>query len=205
MNKKLIVVGYDPEIIEMILSLDEFLIEGYIDIHETHNDIFKLNYLGNDEYFSKKYSYQSTHQLIITIDDNTKREFLFNFYKRHSYEFAKLISKKSNVSKFCSIGEGCIIQDLSNISFNVTLGINIKINTGTNVMHDVIIGDHSTFAPNSVVLGYVKIGNSCFIGSNSTLLPSIVIDSNSILGAGCVATKNLEQGVYAGVPARRIK
>ena len=72
-------------------------------------------------------------------------------------------------------------------------------------MHDVIIGDHSTVAPNTVVLGYVEIGNCCFIGSNSTILPNITISANSILGAGCVATKNLEQGVYAGVPAKKLK
>lgn len=205
MKRKIIIIGYDPEIIEMILSLDDYFIDGYVDVNKINNDFFKINYLGNDEYFSNKYSYQSSHQLIITIDDNAKREFLFNFYKKHSFEFATVVSKKSNISKFCCIGKGCIIQDLTNISFNVNLGNNVKINTGANVMHDVTIGNHSTIAPNSVILGYVKIGYCCFIGSNSTLLPNITIDANSILGAGCVATKNLEQGVYTGVPARKIK
>jgi sugar O-acyltransferase (sialic acid O-acetyltransferase NeuD family) len=189
----------------MILNLDDSFIDGYVDVNKVESDFFKINYLGDDEYFSNKYSYQSTHQLIITIDDNAKREFLFNFYKGHSYEFAKLISKKSNVSKFCQIGDGCIIQDLTNISFNAILGKNVKVNTGTNVMHDVVIGDHSSLAPNAVILGYVNIGKGCFIGSNSTLLPNITIEANSILGAGCVATKNLVQGIYAGVPARKIK
>jgi len=206
MKRKIIIIGYDPEIIEMILSLDDCFIDGYVDINEAKNDLFKINYLGNDEYFSsKKYSYQSSHQLIITLDDNSKREFLFNFYKKHSFGIATVISKKSNVSKFCSIGEGCIIQDLTNISFNVKLGNNVKINTGANVMHDVIVGDHSTLAPNAVILGYVKISNGCFIGSNATLMPSIIVNEKSILGAGCVATKSLETGVYAGVPARKIK
>ena len=205
MKKKIVIIGYDPEIIEMVLSLDNYFIDGYVDINKTNNDFFKINYLGSDEYFSNKYSYQSSHQLLITIDDTEKRKSLFNFYKEHSFEFATVVSKKSNMSKFCRIGKGCIVQDLANISFNVTLGNNIKINTGTNVMHDVMIADHSTLAPNSVVLGYVKIGQCCFIGSNSTLLPSITIDANSTLGAGCVATKSLVQGVYMGVPARKIK
>ena len=205
MKNKIIIVGYDPEIIEMILSLDDYFIDGYVDVNKPNNDLFKINYLGTDEEFSTNFSYQSSHQLIITIDDTVKREFLFNYYEKYSYEFATVVSKKSNISKFSSIGNGCIIQDLSNVSYNVKLGNNVKINTGTNLMHDVTIGAHSTVAPNTVVLGYVEIGSCCFIGANATLLPSITISSNSILGAGCVATKSLEQGVYAGVPAKKLK
>ena len=205
MKNKIIIVGYDPEIIEMILNLDEYFIDGYVDVTKSNVDLFKLNYLGNDKEFSSNYSYQNSHQLIITIDDTAKREFLFNFYKKHSYEFATIVSKKSNISKFSSIGNGCIIQDLSNVSYNVKLGNNVKINTGSNLMHDVFIGDHCTLAPNTVVLGYVEIGNCCFIGANATLLPRITISSNSILGAGCVATKSLEARCLCRCTSKEIK
>ncbi len=205
MKRKIIVIGYDPEIIEMILGLDDCIIEGYVDINKAKYDPFNINYLGTDENFVNNYSHKNSHQLTITIDDTSKREFLFKFYKNHSYVLATLISKKSNISKFCSIGEGCIIQDLANVSFNVNLGKNVKVNTGANVMHDVNIGDHSTLAPNSVMLGYVKIGDRCFIGSNSTILPHVEMSSDSTLGAGSVATKNLETGVYVGIPARKLK
>jgi len=204
-KRKIIIIGYDPEIIEMVLSLDDCSIEGYVDINEAKYEPMNIKYLGNDENFVNTDLNRSSRQLIITIDDTAKREFLYKFYKSHSYELATLISKKSNISKFCSIGEGCIIQELTNISFNAKLGKNVKINTGANVMHDVSVGDHSTLAPNSVILGYVKIGNCCFIGSNSTLLPNTVISANSIIGAGSVVTKSLEQGVYTGVPARKLK
>jgi sugar O-acyltransferase (sialic acid O-acetyltransferase NeuD family) len=203
--KKIIVIGYDPEIIEMILSEEKYFIEGYVDVNNTNNDCFNLKYLGTDEEFTRNYSLQESHQLTVTIDDTSKRNSLYDFYLNHSYDFATIISKKSNVSKFCSIDRGCIIQDLTNISFNVNLGKNVKVNTGANLMHDVFIGDHSTMAPNCVLLGYVKIGNRCFIGSNSTVLPHVKISEDSILGAGSVATKNLETGVYAGVPARKLK
>lgn len=205
MKNKIIIIGYDPEIIEMILSLDYCIVEGYVDIHEAKYDPMNITYLGTDENFTSKYLFQNSHQLTITIDDTTKRESLFNFYKSHSYKFATLISEKANISKYCSIEEGCIIQDLANISFNANLGRNVKVNTGANLMHDVFIGDHSTMAPNCVLLGYVNIGDRCFIGSNSTVLPHVEIGSDSTLGASSVATKNLETGVYAGVPARKLK
>ena len=204
MKRKIIIIGYDPEIIEMILNLDNTIVVGYVDMKKITNDKFDLKYLGTDEYFCSSFTNKNVGELIITIDDTSKRNHLFDLYEKHNFKFATIISKKCNISKYSNIGEGCIVQDLSNISFNVFLGKNIKINTGANVMHDVIIGDHSTLAPNAVILGYVKIGPCCFIGSNSTLLPNINIDANSILGAGCVATKSLGSGVYAGIPARRI-
>ena len=105
MKNKIIIIGYDPEIIEMILSLDDYFIDGYVDVNKPNNDLFKINYLGTDEEFSTNYSYQSSHQLIITIDDTAKREFLFNYYEKYSYEFATVVSKKSNISKFSSIGQ----------------------------------------------------------------------------------------------------
>lgn len=205
MKSKIIIIGYDPEIIEMILCDENFSIEGYVDVHEVQNDCFNLTYFGNDEDFTSKYAFQKSHMLSITLDDNVRRNSLYNYYKNLSYDFATIISKKSNVSKFSSIGDGCLIQDLTNISFNVQLGKNVKVNTGANLMHDVFVGDHSTMAPNCVLLGYVKIGERCFIGSNSTVLPRVTINSDSTLGAGSVATKNLETGVYAGVPARKLK
>ena len=204
MKRKIIIIGYDPEIIEMILNLEDTIIGGYVDVKNITNDKFDLKYLGNDEYFCSSFVNKNIGDLIITIDDTSKRKHLFELYEKHHFKFATIISKKCNISNHSNIGEGCIVQDLTNISFNAILGKNIKINTGANVMHDVIIGDHSTLAPNAVILGYVKIGSCCFIGSNSTLLPNIAIEANSILGAGCVATKSLGPGVYAGIPARRI-
>jgi sugar O-acyltransferase (sialic acid O-acetyltransferase NeuD family) len=205
MKNKIIIIGYDPEIIEMILNEEKYSIEGYVDVNNANNDHFNLKYFGTDEVFTRNYSLQKSHKVTITIDDTSKRNSLYDFYLSHSYDFATIISKKSSVSKFCNIGIGCIIQDLTNISFNVNLGKNVKVNTGANLMHDVFIGDHSTMAPNCVLLGYVKIGQRCFIGSNSTVLPHVKISEDSILGAGSVATKNLETGVYAGVPARKLK
>jgi sugar O-acyltransferase (sialic acid O-acetyltransferase NeuD family) len=205
MKNKIIIIGYDPEIIEMILMNENYNIEGYVDVGKTQTDHFDLTYFGNDKEFTENYAFQNSHKLSITLDDNSKRNFLYDYYKNHSYNFASIVSKKSNISKYCHIGDGCIIQDMSNISYNVNLGNNVKVNTGANVMHDVAIGQHSTMAPNCVLLGYVKIGERCFIGANSTVLPRVEINSDSILGAGSVATKNLETGVYAGVPARRLK
>mmetsp|Transcript_62902 Transcript_62902/g.109826 ORF Transcript_62902/g.109826 Transcript_62902/m.109826 type:complete len:92 (+) Transcript_62902:2-277(+) len=48
------------------------------------------------------------------------------------------------------------------------------------------------------------IGNKVSIGSNCTVLPVKICD-NVVLGAGAVATKDInEPGVYVGNPARKL-
>lgn len=52
----------------------------------------------------------------------------------------------------------------------------------------------------------INIGNGCWIGANVTILPGVVIEDGCIIAAGAVVTKNCyKNGMYAGVPAKRIK
>ncbi|MBR1536811.1 MAG: hypothetical protein IJ630_07725 [Treponema sp.] len=45
-----------------------------------------------------------------------------------------------------------------------------------------------------------------WIGANVTILDGVTVASGCVLAAGSVVTKSTEpNGVYAGVPARRIK
>ena len=50
-----------------------------------------------------------------------------------------------------------------------------------------------------------RIGDRVAIGTNATILP-VTICSDTIIGAGAVVTHDIDEpGVYAGVPARRLK
>ncbi len=94
----------------------------------------------------------------------------------------------------------------------------------------VIIGKNVSIAPNVVCIcesnanngreinmfSYVRDKISCtgniyiedevWIGANVTILPGITIGKCAVIGAGSVVTKNVEPyGVYAGVPARKIR
>lgn len=53
--------------------------------------------------------------------------------------------------------------------------------------------------------GKVVIGNNVFIGMNSIITCDVNVADNVIIGAGSVVTKDCEEnGVYAGVPAKKI-
>jgi len=52
----------------------------------------------------------------------------------------------------------------------------------------------------------IRIGNGCWIGARAIFLPGISVGDACIIGAGAVVTHDCEpNGVYAGVPARRIR
>jgi len=52
----------------------------------------------------------------------------------------------------------------------------------------------------------VTIEDGCWIGANSTILPGVCIGKGCIIAAGSVVnTDCAPHGLYAGVPARRIK
>lgn len=90
----------------------------------------------------------------------------------------------------------------------------------------ISIGDHVRIAQGAILLthdyswsvlkgkmngaicgasGQVKIGNNVFIGMNAIITRGVSIGNNVVIGAGSVVTKDcLDNGVYAGNPAKRI-
>jgi maltose O-acetyltransferase len=57
-----------------------------------------------------------------------------------------------------------------------------------------------------VIQAPIHIGNGCWIGTRAVILPGITIGDGCIIAAGSIVTNDCEpNGLYAGVPARRIK
>ena len=52
----------------------------------------------------------------------------------------------------------------------------------------------------------VRIGDGCWIGMNVAILPGVTIGSGCVIAAGAAVTEDCEpNGLYGGVPARRIR
>ena len=85
---------------------------------------------------------------------------------------------------------------LIEIGDNVTISSNVTILT-----HDA-----STCKVGcGTKLGRVTIGNNVFVGTRSIILCNVRIGDNVIVGAGSIVSSDLEMnGVYAGIPAKRI-
>jgi acetyltransferase-like isoleucine patch superfamily enzyme len=82
----------------------------------------------------------------------------------------------------------------------------VIVNHGAVVDHDVSVGDFSHVAPLVALGGAVQVGSRVLVGSGASVLPGVRIGDDIVVGAGAAVCDNLlEPGVYAGVPARRVK
>ncbi len=91
----------------------------------------------------------------------------------------------------------------------LSFGNNVHIASGVRfVTHDISAMMFHTLDPDTVYsnrVGTISVGNDVFIGANATILYDVCIGDRVIVAAGALVNKNLaSDGVYAGVPARRI-
>ncbi len=113
---------------------------------------------------------------------------------------------RATISQFARLGAGCFVAAQAVVAPHATLGISVIVNHGAVVDHDVMIGDFSHIAPLVALGGGVQIGRRVLVGSGTTVLPGVHIADDVVVGAGAVVADHLsEPGVYAGVPARRLK
>ena len=108
----------------------------------------------------------------------------------------------------CSIWYGAVLRgDVGPI----TLGDRVNIQDGA-VLHattdvsEVIIGNDVSVGHNAIVHGAI-IGNDVIIGMGAIVMDNTVVPDGTIIAAGAVVTANqkLESGVWAGIPARKVK
>ena len=146
--------------------------------------------------------------LAFGIGNPTLIKKLSKLYKNHSFfEFPNLIHP--NVVgdwKNISLGIGNIICAGNILTTSIKIGSFNYINLSCTIGHDCTIGDYNLINPSVNVSGGIKIGNESLLGTGSQILQYKKICNKCIVGAGSVVTKDLlNQGVYVGSPARKIK
>ena len=108
----------------------------------------------------------------------------------------------------CSIWYGVVLRGDVN---TITIGnrVNIQDNVSVHTLYQrsvTVIGDDVSVGHNAVVHG-AKVGNNVLVGMGAILMDNAEIADGSIIAAGAVVLSNekLEPGVYAGVPAKKVK
>lgn len=105
------------------------------------------------------------------------------------------------------LGPGCFINQEAFIDRGpVTLGRNVYI--GPRAV--LITAKHGVGGPDQRAgdggPAPIHVGSGTWIGANATILPGVTIGPGCMIAAGAVVTKDCgADGLYAGVPARRIK
>ncbi len=111
-----------------------------------------------------------------------------------------------------TIGEKCVLKAnmLGSEPWLITIGDHVLLAEGVKILtHDgagfcLNYGNKEPLRMD--MWGTVKIGNNVYVGINAIIMPNVEITNNVIIGAGAIVTKSItEDGVYVGIPARRIK
>jgi sugar O-acyltransferase (sialic acid O-acetyltransferase NeuD family) len=119
---------------------------------------------------------------------------------------ASIVHPRASVSPHAQVGAGCFIAAQAVVAPRASLGISVIVNHGAVVDHDVSVGDFSHIAPLVALGGGVKIGRAVLVGSGASVLPGRRIADGVVVGSGAVVAEDLDApGVYAGVPARRVR
>jgi sugar O-acyltransferase (sialic acid O-acetyltransferase NeuD family) len=145
-------------------------------------------------------------QAFSAAGDNNKRQQHCQYIQGQGWPLATLIAPNAVIGVGAKIATGCLIAHLAYVGAMATVGSGCIINTSAVVEHECSIGDFSHVSVHSTVAGRSKVGSFSMIGAGATVIDGIEIAQNTTVGAGSVVHRSLlEPGVYAGVPARKIK
>ena len=116
-----------------------------------------------------------------------------------------VIHPKAIVGPNVRVGEGSYIAAGAILTVNVSIGRFTTINMHCQVAHDGVLEEFVTLHPDAHLAGCVRIGAGAEVGTGAIVIQGVSVGGETVLGAGCVAIKNLPgSGTYVGVPARAV-
>lgn len=107
--------------------------------------------------------------------------------------------------------QGVIVCAGARLSNNIKVGNFSTINPNATIGHDVVLEDFVNIAPAACISGNVYLETGCWIGAGATINQGnndlkLRVGHHCVVGSGAVVVKPCDAGgIYAGVPARRIK
>ena len=155
-----------------------------------------FSYIGKNVKISDKSSIYNADQ--IDIGDNSRID-----------DFC-IISGRVSIGSFCHITPMCLVAggvpgiffaDFCTLAYNVKIFSQSDDYSGETLCNSLIPSKYKNQKYSSVY-----IARHVIIGSSSTILPGVEITEGCAVGAMSLITKStLPWGIYAGIPARRVK
>ena len=118
------------------------------------------------------------------------------------YEGVFFGSSKVRLGADCFVSVGCFIDgsDWVDIGAHVHLGSGVRLLTSS---HDIGPSERRA-GPNTTAP--VRLEAGCWLGAGVLVMPGVTIARGCVVAAGAVVTTDtLPDGIYAGVPARRLR
>ena len=162
-------------------------------------------FLDDDEKKAQKFTPNlPKHDIFIAVGDNCARERLAQMVQNAGFECVSLVHPSAVIAPSASVS-GANVAVMASVVINARAKVlaGAILNTACIIEHECIVGEFAHISIGAKLAGNVSVGARCFLGANSCVLPNLRLCAGVVLGAGAVATKNIEQsGVFVGVPAR---
>ncbi len=142
-------------------------------------------------------------QFFVGLGDNLTRSRLQSRIESLGLDIATLIHPSAVVSRYATIGAGCLVGAGAVVNYGATLGKGVIVNTHAGVDHDCTIGAFCHIAPAAHMAADVVLGEGVFLGIGASVRNGITIGATTTIGAGAVVVGDVagNQTVY-GVPAK---
>ncbi len=167
--------------------------------------------LEEEELFLGDLSVTSIKQIVLAIAEPSIRHKIANALQARfkNFQFPTFMHPHHNVD----LREGRFKHGIGNIFCfgaavmpDTQIGSFLYQSIHTCIGHDCVIGDAVSMFPGAKISGNVTVGNRVLFGAGASVKEKIQICDDVIIGAGAVVVKNIsEPGVYAGVPAVKIR
>lgn len=202
MSKSIVLVGgsgHAKVIMDVIRSSGGEIFGILDDGISAGTQVLGVPVLGKtDEY--EKYN---SHPFLIAVGNNEIRRRLA---EKMDVSWTTAVHPSAVVSQYAVLGEGTVVMPCAVINADARTGKHCIINTGCVVEHDSILGDYVHISPNAALGGTASIGDGSQIGIGACVRNNLTICEGCVIGAGAVVVKDIaEPGIYAGVPAERVK
>ena len=156
----------------------------------------------------------SRYPFVIGIGNNDiRRKVALRFEGK--LQFTNLIHPSATFGfgqrKIIDEARGVIIAAGVRFTSNIGVGHFVLFNQNATIAHDCVIEDFVHVAPGANISGNVHLKEGVWVGAGAVINQGdekhrLAVGTNSMIGSGAVVTKDCESnGVYAGVPAKRIK
>ncbi|MGB3588706.1 MAG: acetyltransferase [Tunicatimonas sp.] len=200
--------GHARSVIDMIESGHDFRIVGIADRQEklgervlnysiTATDENLASLVSDDCYFLITVGQIETTEIRVRLDQELTQA---------NAKLASVVSPLARVSNNASVAEGTVVMHFALVNAGAQVGRHVIINTQAVVEHDVVVGNFCHISTGAILNGGAKVGNQVFVGSHATVRQGTNIASNVVIGAHSYVHQDIsEAGVYAGIPARRIR
>ncbi len=142
---------------------------------------------------------------IVAVGNEKIREKIQNHLENNGLNVVTLIHPNSVVAENAEIGIGTVVMAGAVVNPYAKIGRGCIINTCASVDHDCFIGDYVHVSVGAHIAGTVTIGENTWVGAGAIISNNVSVCENCMIGAGAVIVHDInKQGVYIGVPARRM-